>query len=80
MGPIQSVLSAWRNSHSELAGRGGIRRRALWQGLKVFEREGIDPQKWKITSLRGIKRSGRSHVEGRWPGQQTTKFPFAIRQ
>jgi hypothetical protein len=32
----------------------------LWQGLKVFEREGVDPGKWKITSLRGIKRSGRS--------------------
>src|SRR5262245_35150739 len=32
----------------------------LWQGLKVFEREGIDPGKWKITSLRGIKRSGKS--------------------
>lgn len=32
----------------------------LWQGLKVFEREGIDPGKWKITNLRGIKRSGKS--------------------
>jgi hypothetical protein len=32
----------------------------LWQGLKVFEREDIDPAKWKITSLTGIKRSGAS--------------------
>jgi hypothetical protein len=32
----------------------------LWQGLKVFEREDIDPGKWEITNLRGIKRSGRS--------------------
>jgi uncharacterized protein DUF6939 len=32
----------------------------LWQGLKVFEREDIDPGKWAITSLSGIKRSGRS--------------------
>ncbi len=30
----------------------------LWQGLKVFEREDIDPAKWRITTMRGIKRSG----------------------
>ncbi len=33
----------------------------LWQGLKVFEREDIDPRKFDITSLKGIKRSMRSH-------------------
>lgn len=32
----------------------------LWQGLKVFETEDIDPTKWAVTSMRGIKRSGRS--------------------
>jgi hypothetical protein len=32
----------------------------LWQGLKVFETEDIDPAKWAVTSMRGIKRSGRS--------------------
>jgi len=32
----------------------------LWQGLKVFEREDIDPRKWAVTSMRGIKRAGRS--------------------
>src|SRR6202040_1038453 len=32
----------------------------LWQGLKVFEREDIDPGTWAITNLSGIKRSGRS--------------------
>ena len=32
----------------------------LWQGLKVFEREDIDPTKWAITSMSGIKRSGKS--------------------
>jgi hypothetical protein len=32
----------------------------LWQGLKVFEKEGIDPRKWAVTNLSGIKRSGRS--------------------
>ncbi|MBP3960300.1 hypothetical protein J8F10_34160 [Gemmata sp. G18] len=32
----------------------------LWQGLKVFEKEDIDPAKWAITSMRNIKRAGRS--------------------
>src|SRR5206468_4018702 len=38
----------------------------LWQGLKVFEGEDIDPRKWAITSMSGIKRSGvrRGAVRG----------------
>jgi O-acetyl-ADP-ribose deacetylase (regulator of RNase III) len=32
----------------------------LWQGLKVFEKEDIDPSRWRITNMRGIKRAGRS--------------------
>ena len=32
----------------------------LWQGLKVFEREDIDPARWAIVSLTGIKRGGTS--------------------
>ncbi len=38
----------------------------LWQGLKVFEREDIDPDKWAITTMRGIKRAGerRGPVRG----------------
>lgn len=32
----------------------------LWQGLKVFEKEDIDASKWSITTMRDIKRSGRS--------------------
>jgi hypothetical protein len=32
----------------------------LWQGLKVFEREDVDPRKWAITTMSGIKRGGRS--------------------
>lgn len=32
----------------------------LWQGLKVFEREDIDPGKWAITDMAGIKRGGKS--------------------
>lgn len=32
----------------------------IWQGLKMFEQEGIDPKKWAITNMKGIKRSGKS--------------------
>jgi hypothetical protein len=32
----------------------------LWQGLKVFEQEDIDPSRWEITDMRGIKRAGRT--------------------
>jgi hypothetical protein len=32
----------------------------LWQGLKVFDREDIDPGKWSITDMSGIKRGGKS--------------------
>jgi hypothetical protein len=32
----------------------------LWQGLKVFEREDVDPSKWAVTTMAGIKRSGKS--------------------
>jgi hypothetical protein len=32
----------------------------LWQGLKVFDREDIDPSKWAITDMAGIKRGGKS--------------------
>jgi hypothetical protein len=30
----------------------------LWQGLKVFENEDIDPSRWQVTDMKGIKRSG----------------------
>jgi hypothetical protein len=30
------------------------------EGLKVFEQEDIDPSKWAIIDMSGIKRSGRS--------------------
>jgi len=32
----------------------------LWQGLKVFEQEDIDPSKWAITDMAHIKRGGKS--------------------
>jgi hypothetical protein len=31
----------------------------LWQGLKVFEHEDIDPSPWQITDMQGIKRAGQ---------------------
>jgi hypothetical protein len=38
----------------------------LWQGLKVFEREDVDPGRWAITTMSGIKRggTGRGAVRG----------------
>ncbi|MEM7349537.1 MAG: hypothetical protein AAF657_01940 [Acidobacteriota bacterium] len=32
----------------------------IWQGLKVFADEGVDPAKFKVTSMKGIKRSVRT--------------------
>jgi hypothetical protein len=32
----------------------------LWQGLKVFEKEDVDPSKFAITTMRDIKRSAKS--------------------
>jgi hypothetical protein len=29
----------------------------LWQGLKVFENEDVDPARWKISDMKGIKRA-----------------------
>lgn len=40
---------------------------AIWQGLKVFEHEGTDPSKFKITNMKNIKRSAgkkRGRVQG----------------
>lgn len=38
----------------------------VWQGLKVFEHEDVDPGKWAITDMRNIKRAGgrRGAVKG----------------
>lgn len=33
----------------------------IWQGLKVFEKEDIDPRKFAITDMKGIKRSVRKN-------------------
>ena len=42
----------------------------LWQGLKVFATEDIDPAKWAVTTMAGIKRGGakRGPVAGHRSG------------
>ena len=40
----------------------------IWQGLKVFENENIDTNAFKITSMKGIKRTTRKH--GKIKGHQ----------
>lgn len=49
----------------------------VWQGLKVFENEGIDIKKFEIKNLKGIKR-GTSQVRGRVKGHQygTVLLPY----
>ena len=54
----------------------------LWQGLKVFAQEDIDPDKWEITTMRGIKRSAggrRGAVVGHRIGQgeRSVLLPYA---
>ncbi len=38
-----------------------------WQGLKIFEREGIDAKKMKVISMKGLKRKG-GETRGRVTG------------
>jgi hypothetical protein len=33
----------------------------IWQGLKVFDRADVDPSRFSITSMKGLKRSVRSY-------------------
>jgi hypothetical protein len=33
----------------------------IWQGLKVFEHMGIDPSRFAIATMKGIKRSARKY-------------------
>ncbi len=44
-----------------LSGRTGLSVEGIWQGLKVFEHAGVDPEKWRIETMRGIKRSARRY-------------------
>ena len=58
-----------------IPGLDGVRAQSvegLWQGLKVFAHEDIDPDRWKITAMRGLKRQAgarRGAVEGHRFGQ-----------
>ena len=40
-------------------GHYGVSVEGIWQGLKVFESEDIDPSKFQISSMKGIKRTVR---------------------
>lgn len=54
----------------------------IWQGLKVFEKEGVDSRKWMITNMMGIKRSGasRGKVLGHQFGNELLGYLDARRQ
>lgn len=41
-------------------GQTGASVEGIWQGLKVFEKADIDPQKFSNTTMKGIKRSSRT--------------------
>ena len=45
----------------------------VWQGLKVFEHEGVDATKFTVTKGKGIKRSVRAKNRGRVLGHQYGK-------
>ena len=42
-------------------GRTGVSVEGIWQGLKVFEHADVDPEKFGIDTMRGIKRSARRY-------------------
>lgn len=48
----------------------------VWQALKVFEKEDVDPSKLAITSMKGIKRSARrlGKVQGHRKGLEGTEL------
>ena len=51
----------------------------IWQGLKVFEHEGIDVRRFDVTTMKGLKRTVRTY--GRVLGHQhgvtgTTLLPY----
>ena len=33
----------------------------IWQGLKVFERSDVDPSRFSVTTMKGLKRSARTY-------------------
>ncbi len=53
----------------------------IWQGLKVFESAGVDPSKFRITSMKGIKRTVRKFggVLGHQAGERLVPYLEARR-
>lgn len=67
-----------------IAGTGAASVEGLWQGLKVFDHEGIDESKLRITNMRGLKRAahagGRGACVGHRIGDQMLGYLEARRQ
>jgi hypothetical protein len=42
-------------------GQTGASVEGIWQGLKVFERAGVDPSRLDVTTMKGLKRSSRTY-------------------
>lgn len=57
-------------------GQAGASVEGIWQGLKVFETEGIDIQKFGIKTMKGLKRTVRKfgQVLGHQKGLDTTEL------
>ncbi|HEX6240695.1 MAG TPA: hypothetical protein VFZ61_07375 [Polyangiales bacterium] len=60
--PIGGIPVPFSEGYSSMSVEG------IWQGLKVFEREGIDTSRFQVSSMRGLKRTVRAH--GRVLGHQ----------
>jgi hypothetical protein len=57
MGALQSVLSSRGIPIPFSLGHAGASVEGIWQGLKVFARQDVDPSKLSNTTMRGLKRS-----------------------
>lgn len=57
-------------------GVSGMSVEGIWQGLKVFESVGVDPKKFKVDDMKGLKRTVRSfgRVKGHRKGLQGTEL------
>lgn len=51
--PIGNIPIPYSNGQTAASVEG------IWQGLKVFESEGIDPKKFAVTNMKGLKRTVR---------------------
>lgn len=57
-------------------GQVGASVEGIWQGLKVFETEGIDAKKFEVSTMKGLKRTVRKFgtVLGHQKGMETTEL------